>query len=448
MMTRTFRGARVFFWAGKMKPSAERKASSTRGSFFSNDSGTAGVIFGLAFIPAFLMVGAAIDYRNATVMRSRLQRAVDSASIAIAHSDPTASLASQQALAQNFVNAELGATATAIGVTVTANDQAGGYVVTAAANVPTIIMKLAQVSVIPISASATAAQTQAAVSGGGMGCVLSLDQSAVEALDWIGNANVTLNNCDIYGNSGASNALEVSGSAQLTARMVSVNGNIVVQGGGTLNAIQMAGQARLPDPYQSVPLPSFSGCDYNGFSTNDGGQLNPGVYCNGMSINTNSGSKGPVTLNPGLYVIDGGQLVINGQAQVTGVGVTIVFTQSLGSGWANATINGGAQVDLEAPLPGATAGIPGVVMYGDRAMATGTQFKLNGGSSQTFKGAVYLPEAALLFNGGATTSSGCMQLIADTVTFTGDSNIDITGCGSFGVTSFGYSLQRTVRLAM
>ncbi|MBL1255386.1 MULTISPECIES: TadE/TadG family type IV pilus assembly protein [Methylocystis] len=430
-----------------MKLSAGRKAFSARGSFFREDSGSTGVIFGLAFIPAFLMVGAALDYRNATVMKSRLQRAVDSASIAIAQADATTSLTAQQAIAQNIVYAQLGWTATAIGVTVAANDHTGGYVVSAAARVPTIIMKLAQVDAIPISASATAAQTQASVSGGGAGCVLSLNQSAVEALDWTGNANVTLQSCDIYGNSGASDALQVSGSAQLSARMVSVNGNIAVQGGGTLNAIQLTGQPRLPDPYESLPLPSFSGCDHNGFSTNDGGPLNPGVYCNGLSINTNSGSKGPVTLNPGLYVIDGGQLSINSQAQVTGVGVTIVFTQHLGTGWANATINGGAQVDLEAPLPGATAGVPGVVIYGDRSMATGTPFKLNGGSSQTFKGVVYLPEASVSFNGGAATSSGCMQLIADTVTFTGDSNIDISGCGAFGVTSFGYSLQRTVRLA-
>jgi hypothetical protein len=69
-----------------------------------------------------------------------------------------------------------------------------------------------------------------------------------------GNANVTLQNCCIYGNSGAGSA-----SAQLTARMVSVNEIIVVQGGETLNAIKMVGQPPLPDPYASVPLPNFSG---------------------------------------------------------------------------------------------------------------------------------------------------------------------------------------------
>ncbi len=433
-------------WAGKMIMARGSKKVRIRGSFSSDESGATGIIFGLAFIPAFFAVGVALDYRNATAVKSRLQRAVDSAAIALAEADPASSLDALQRTAQNMVATNVGGSATA-SVTVSSLP-GGGFQVTANAAVPTSVMKAARVETIEVSASATAKASEIIVSGGGGGCVLSLDQSAVEALDWTGNANVALQNCDIYGNSGASDALEVSGSAQLTARMVSVNGNIVVQGGGTLNAIKMVGQPRLPDPYASVPLPNFSGCDFNGFSTNSGGQLNPGVYCNGLSINTNSGSKGPVTLNPGLYVIDGGQFVINSQAQVTGIGVTIVFTQKSGSGWANATINGGAQVDIEAPLPGAANGIPGIVMYGDRSMATGTLFKLNGGSSQTLKGAVYLPQASLLFNGGATTSSGCLQLIADTMKFTGNTNIDISGCGDFGVTSFGYSLRQGVRLAL
>ena len=89
---------------------------------------------------------------------------------------------------------------------------------------------------------------------------------------------------------------------------------------------------------------------------------------------------------------------MNGGAGMTGSGVTLVFTSSNGHNYANATINGGASIDLSAPNSGPTSGM---VMFGDPSMTAGTTFKFEGGATQMLQGAVYLPEGAVSFAGGA-----------------------------------------------
>ena len=70
------------------------------------------------------------------------------------------------------------------------------------------------------------------------------------------------------------------------------------------------------------------------------------------------------------------------------------------------------------------------------AAATGTTFKLDGGSNQVFSGAVYVPKGATDYAGGASSTYTCTQLISDTITFTGSSNFAIN-CGSQGTKPIG-----------
>lgn len=413
-----------------------------RAGFHSDRSGTVGVIFGLSFIPAMLMMGMAIDYRNAAALRTRLQSAVDSASIAVAQSAPGLTQTARQQIAANIVNAKLGAAAQRYAVSVAETEPATDrFRVSATGTVATSVMKFAHFDNINVSASATA--SAANVKAGGGGCVLSLNESAVNAVWYNGHADVVLNNCNIYGNSASSQALDVSGSAELWAHRIAVHGH--VRGINKIHASQgvLEGQPRTDDPYLDIEVPAFSACTKNNYSTSVNDELNPGVYCNGFSVNSNA----EVKLKPGLYVMDRGAFTINGQAKLTGEDVTIVFTSSTGGNWPTLTINGGARVSLKAPTPAkaaATGGIGGVVLYGDRAMPTGQAFKLNGGASQDITGAIYLPEADVRFSGGNSASGKCAHLIADTLTFIGDSYLAIDGCGDLGVRPFGAT--RTVRV--
>ncbi|HTC83107.1 MAG TPA: hypothetical protein VK683_02090, partial [Rhizomicrobium sp.] len=147
-----------------------------------------------------------------------------------------------------------------------------------------------------------------------------------------------------------------------------------------------------------------------------------------------------VTLNPGIYFIDRGWLTMNGGASMTGTGVTIIFTSSTGSNYASASVNGGATLAITAPTTGPTAGI---AIFGDRNMPTSTTFSFNGGAGQVFGGAVYVPDASLFYAGGSNASTNCTQIIADNVTFTGNSQLKIN-CSSSGTRPIGTSVASLV----
>src|SRR4029450_987081 len=130
---------------------------------------------------------------------------------------------------------------------------------------------------------------------------------------------------------------------------------------------------------------SYSGCTKNNYTAKNTVTLDPGVYCNG--INFNAGAV--VTMKPGVYYTDRGDFTVNGGATITGTGVTIVLTSSNNKNYASLTINGGATTGLTAPT---TGDMKGIVFFGDRNAPLGTSYKFNGGASQKFGGALYLPK--------------------------------------------------------
>jgi Flp pilus assembly protein TadG len=275
-----------------------------------------------------------------------------------------------------------------------------------------------------------------AIGVGGKGCVISLDKTASGATTSSGSAPVKLNGCSLYDNSSNGSALVVGGSSSITADSVNVVGGI--SGGAGISAKDgiYSGQDPIADPYADASYPSFSGCKQNNFSAQHTVTLDPGVYCGGMKLNAGA----VVTLNPGIYYLDKGDLTVNGGATLSGTGVTLVFTSSNGRNYANATINGGATINLTAPSSGPTAGI---VLFGDRLMTVNTSFKLAGGSSEAFTGAIYLPAAAVSFSGGAAANNGCTQIVANTISFDGNSNLAVK-CDGVGTRPIGSALAKLV----
>jgi hypothetical protein len=150
------------------------------------------------------------------------------------------------------------------------------------------------------------------------------------------------------------------------------------------------------------------------------------VYCGGINLN-----GGTTPLAAGTYILDQGGLQVNGNATLTGTGVTIILTSCTGSNYGSVTINGGATVTLTAPISGATAGIPGVAVWVDKNAPLATS-KFNGGGNENITGSIYAPSQQMEFAGGASGTSGCTQLVALTVTFTGNSNIG-NSCTNSGV---------------
>jgi hypothetical protein len=297
-------------------------------------------------------------------------------------------------------------------------------------------MKAAFVNIMGLSSLNISAKAAAVVVGGGKACVLSLNRGASGAALTQGSATINLTGCSLYDNSSHGSALTVGGSSKISALSVGVVGGISGTAGITTTQGVESGVTPIADPYAKVSVPAFSGCTENNFNAKTTVTINPGVYCGGMSLQANAN----VTLNPGIYFIDRGDFSVNGNASIQGTGVTLIFTSSTMTNWPTATINGGAIVNLIAPTSGPTAGI---VMFGDRNIPAGTSFKFTGGGTQYLGGAIYVPTGAVSFAGGAGTTTSCTQLIADTVTFNGNSNFAIN-CDSFGTKQFGPAGVRLV----
>jgi Flp pilus assembly protein TadG len=282
-----------------------------------------------------------------------------------------------------------------------------------------------------------------ALNNPGTDCVLGLDPTASSAVNVSGSNTLNLAGCNVVSDSNATPSLNVSGSATVTVNQALAVGTI----SGTITATNgtRTGIRPVQDPYGPPPA-ATNPCDGKNYVFNSNGKngnsLTPGCYSGNISVN-NAGTT--LNLAPGIYYLNGANLSVAGNASLTcsactgGQGVTLVFTGS-GKNWGTASIASNANVTLTAPNSGPTAGI---VFYGDRNMPIGTAFSLEGGSSQQITGAIDLPNAALKFAGSSSTSTPCTQIIADTVTFTGTSNIQVN-CNGVGTKTIGVQTAQLV----
>ena len=253
-------------------------------------------------------------------------------------------------------------------------------------------------------------------------CVLALDPTADSALNITGSADIDLTGCGVHVNSSDAEALKVSGSGDLTTDFAHVTGGYLESGSGDLISAETpeTGVATLPDPFADLVVPSTpAGCTQTNYSLSgnppDPTTLSPGRYCNGLNINANE----QVIFSPGVYLIDEGEFMINGQANITGTGVTIILTGS-GSDWASGTINGGANVNLSAPTSGPFAG---VAFMKDPASGSSGEVKFNGGADMNISGAIYVPTDEVEFIGNVSVGTGCTIIVAGTVKFSGNSSL-------------------------
>ncbi|NEX91889.1 pilus assembly protein TadG-related protein [Caulobacter sp. 17J65-9] len=246
-------------------------------------------------------------------------------------------------------------------------------------------------------------------------CVLALDPSASGAAMFSGSSSLTLNGCSVMANSVAADAITTKGSnSLLTTCLISVGGASLTGSKLTMTECDapVTQAPTVADPYRSVPEPSAAGpCQSDSGTTRQ-----PGIYCNGMDL------KGNVKLDPGVYVVTGGNFKINSNAKITGDGVTIFF-----NGSTSPAINGTATVQLSAPTSGAYSG---VLFMGDRESTAG-RATFNGTADSKMTGAIYFPNNLVEYLGDFEGENGCTQVVAKTVAWNGNAtfNSDCTDHG-------------------
>ncbi len=283
-------------------------------------------------------------------------------------------------------------------------------------------------------------------------CILGLADSGT-AVEVTGKGTATLD-CGIQVNSDDDEkGLNVAGTGSLDITSVTTVGGGVREGGTatlTTDSPPRRGPA-VKDPYADLEIPKFSDCDLggplgpgDGYNTSDGDDFNPStattpgifVFCGELKVDSD------VTFKSGVYIIDSGNFKVTG-GTLTGDDVTFIVTTSSKNmkDIGGFDIGGNSAVEFTAPTSdplGNDPGYSGVLFYQDRRVTANPSKnnKINGGSDLDLEGALYFPGGDLDFRGGSELADGCVQLIGQKVTISGDTGVQ-GNCDAAGTRSIG-----------
>lgn len=297
------------------------------------------------------------------------------------------------------------------------------------------------------------AEATARVVASGDYCATALIKTTAVGITFSGNGTVDLG-CGMATNSKAANAVDANGSSKIIASPLAAMGGIQSSSNYASGTILQPYSIEQADPFADLPTPVLpSDCKKNGqlsVGPKDDVQISVDSKT-GETCYTNMKIQGKLHLNPGIYYIDGGSLDVNSGAEITGDDVTIILTSSTAgtnpSSIGTININGGATVNLTNSDDGT---YEGVLFYQDRralsAQNNGSKYSniINGNASSLLQGAIYTPSQEVSFSGDSGMSTNCLQLVALTLTFTGNSKISNKCLPESGASSFTGTVVRLV----
>ncbi len=239
---------------------------------------------------------------------------------------------------------------------------------------------------------------------GGLASIVVLSPTASGALTISGNARVNVPGAIVV-DSNSSIAISGSGTASLTASIFDAVGGFQKASGVTFGPAPNTGTSSLADPLAGLSTPSTGGLtNYGSINLTSGSRtINPGIY---SSIKVSNGAS--LTLNAGLYVIEGGGFSVSGTANVFGSGVTIYnagsYCPSRGGSYGSINWSTTGTFSLSAPSSGSYAGI---LIFQSRDNAQTLSINVSGRSGSAINGTIYAASAQLV-NGGSTPLSGSL----------------------------------------
>jgi Flp pilus assembly protein TadG len=270
----------------------------------------------------------------------------------------------------------------------------------------------------------------ASVPGTDQYCVVSLEKTSKTGITGSGNGSVEMD-CGMITNSPALNSAIAKGSSIMKASVIASVGGIQASGNWQVGKYDPY-VAEMKDPYATVgPDATEMACPAYNYGSNGkpvGGSgpqpltdsTNVTNVHGGCFSNLSVGSGTTLTLNPGIYYVDAGD--VNIQGKLTGTGVTIVLTNQSASPDATIgqfTMNAQAQLNLTAPTTGEYKGI---AIYQDRRATDGPSKNniVNGGSAANVTGTLYFPSQELIYNGDGTTTAICTRFVTRRIIFSGN----------------------------
>jgi Flp pilus assembly protein TadG len=393
---------------------------------------TSGNVLVLAGTGCFVLaggVGLAVDTTQWYLAKRQLQQAVDSAALAAAHTLSQGGVDSYRTAGSDEItrNADsMTITIERLSTSPLNGDWAGN---TGAIEVIATTSQALPFSSLFMEAAVTVRSRGVATAvARGQNCVISLAEDGV-GINVLGTADIAAG-CGVIANSSDDGAVTLVGSSYLDANPISAVGNISASETNypSDTAILPYGVASAdPVAERGLDVPTDpTGCDYNNERVLPRGSqtyspVSPGVarrFCGGLNI------QGEVTFDPGVYIMDGGDLDIASTASVRGEGVTIILTGNAPGNVAAVDIAGGSDVQMTAPDADQDSTWNGILFFQDPDLGSTRESNIAGDSSLNLEGIVYMPGGDVSFLGSSGQSSQCFYLIAERVTIGGEAAID------------------------
>jgi hypothetical protein len=301
-------------------------------------------------------------------------------------------------------------------------------------------------------------------------CALALNQITVNGA----SATISGTNCGFEANSTASNALNLNGNnSSITGTALATPGGC---SGTVCSSLQDVMTHATPgvNPFTAIYDPStntglsFSSlpCMSNGsgnitVSGNKVTVTNPispswtstseKAFCggNGGATLTVDSSQPLLTFTPGTYIFSNISLKFtNGTINcptctcppvapaTTCTGVTIILTGTSAAKIGTLTVTANATVSLAAPIPNsASSAFNSVLFYMDYNASDSNgngnaPVQITGGGSTVLWGGMYFPSVTASLGGNSNTTSTCSEIVAQNLTFGGNSTFNVSGCPS------------------
>jgi Flp pilus assembly protein TadG len=231
------------------------------------------------------------------------------------------------------------------------------------------------------------------------------------ALTGTGNQiKINIPNGSVQINSQSDDAVSWTGHPTINAQAVFVGGNQQsLVGAGIVTGVVSINAPPVEDPLGSLPPPAKPGAPVG----NTPSVLNPGYY-------NNFPTNRSVTLNPGIYWIDGG-IDMTGNRTIDATAGCLLFFNTGGI-----ELGGNSGLTINPPTSGPYAGIS---IYQARGNASPSTLQGTPGSSSS--GLFYFPSAKLTVAGNPTALAS--QVIADTLHVQGNGQLNVNYNGNFQI---------------
>jgi len=419
------------------------------------DEGGQSTIIAAAFMGLVAMgfLAFALDVGMLSRQKRMAQAAADAAALAAAEEVSAGASSNEQTVANAIAKMNgFDTTLSTNPATVTLSTPGSGnysgsaYVqATVSRHVPTMFLRAFRSSWATMNVSATS------IAGGSQTsqtCVC-LEGTSGEVLNLSNNAKLNATTCGLVDNSSSSNALGIVGSATLTALTLGTvssnwnNSSNINNGGSIANSTDIVQGISSTCAPTMPTAPTYSSCvadpggSYGTFTWGPASASSVVCY-NALTVGANGST---CTLNPGIYVINGGELHFeSGASNHSNLGGNGVFFYLTGT--ASLVIDNGANVNLVAggatESGGGTAptvgSYNGIVVY--QAAADTQTVQIQGGSSTFMNGALYAPGANIdMANGSGGTIEG--GIVASSLTMAGGAILNATTDTNEGSLSIG-----------